>query len=211
MCPFKYLAWKYILLDEIDMKLFSVNALLLCTLAALPFQSNAETAISDQELQEARSLVKAFGSNLKSALKPAMKSGGPVNAITVCNLQAGPISETVSAQSGWQVSRTSLKVRNANNTPDTWELMTLLQFEQRKAGGEDLKTIEHSELVIQDGQSVYRYMKAIPTADLCLKCHGSQLDNAVSAKLKELYPYDQAVGFSKGDIRGAFSLRKIKQ
>jgi len=193
------------------MKLFSVNALLLCTLTALPLHSNAETALADQELQEARSLVKAFGSKLKSALKPAMKSGGPVNAVNVCNLQAGPIAETISAQSNWEVRRTSLKVRNANNTPDTWELMTLLQFEQRKAAGEDLKTIEHSELVTKNGQSVYRYMKAIPTADLCLKCHGSQLNNAVSAKLNELYPYDQAVGFSVGDIRGAFTLQKIKQ
>jgi len=193
------------------MKLFSVNALLLCTLTLLPLHSNAETAIADKELQEARSLVKAFGSKLKSALKPAMKSGGPVNAINVCNLQAGPIAETISAQSDWEVRRTSLKVRNANNTPDTWELMTLLQFEQRKAAGEDLKTIEHSEVVTQKGQSVYRYMKAIPTEGLCLKCHGSQLDNAVSAKLNELYPYDQAVGFSAGDIRGAFSLQKIKQ
>ncbi len=193
------------------MKLFSVNALLLCSLIVLPFHSNAETAISEQALQEARSLVKSFGGKLKSALKPAMKNGGPVNAISVCNLQAEPIAETISAQSDWQVSRTSLKVRNANNTPDTWELMTLLQFEQREAAGEDLKTIEHSELVTQGGQSVYRYMKAIPTAGLCVKCHGSQLDNAVSAKLNELYPYDQAVGFNVGDIRGAFSLQKIKQ
>jgi hypothetical protein len=192
------------------MKSFNVNALLLCTLIVLPFHSNAETAISDQDLQEARSLVKTFGSDLKAALKPAMKTGGPVNAINVCHLQAGPISETVSAQSGWHVRRTSLKVRNSNNIPDEWELKTLLQFEQRKAAGEDLKTMEYSELITQQNQSISRYMKAIPTADLCLKCHGSQLDDAVTAKLKALYPDDQAVGFSLGDLRGAFSLQKIK-
>ncbi len=192
------------------MKSFNVNALLLCTLIVLPLHSNAETAISDQDLQDARSLVKTFGSELKSALKPAMKSGGPVNAINVCNLQVGPISEVFSARSDWQVSRTSLKVRNVSNAPDEWELKTLLQFEQRKAAGEDLKTMEHSELVTQEGQSVYRYMKAIPTAGLCLKCHGSQLGDAVTVKLKALYPDDQAVGFSVGDLRGAFSLQKPK-
>jgi hypothetical protein len=192
------------------MKSFNVDALLLCTLIVLPFHSNAETAIADQDLQEARSLVKAFGSDLKAALKPAMKSGGPVNAINVCHLQAGPIAETISARSDWQVNRTSLKVRNANNTPDKWELKTLLQFEQRKAAGEDLKTMEYSELITQEGQSISRYMKAIPTAGLCLKCHGSQLDDAVTVKLKALYPYDQAVGFNAGDLRGAFSLQKIK-
>ena len=140
-----------------------------------------------------------------------MKCGGFVNAINVCNLEAGPISETISAKSDWQVGRTSLNVRNAENAPDEWELMTLLKFEQRKAAGEDLKTIEYSEVVTKEGKSVYRYMKAIPTGALCLKCHGGQLDNKVSAKLNELYPYDQAVGFNVGDIRGAFSLQKMKE
>jgi len=190
------------------MKVFRFKVLLVSLLVWLPLELMADTAIPDKALQEARSLVKIFGGHLKSALKPAMKSGGPVNAIEVCNLQAGPIAKTVSESSDWQVNRTSLKVRNANNTPDAWELKTLLQFEQRKSAGERVKTIEYSEHVKQEGLSVYRYMKAIPTAGLCLKCHGDQLDDAVSAKLKTLYPYDQAVGFNEGNIRGAFSLKK---
>lgn len=199
------------------MTLFSSKTLLLCSLVLLPFHSsaqalilNAQAALSEQDLQQARTLVKAFGSDLKSALKPAMKSGGPVNAINVCNLQAGPIAKAVSAQSDWKVSRTSLKVRNVNNAPDAWELKTLEQFEQRKAAGEDVKTLEHSEIITKKGESVYRYMKAIPTGGLCLKCHGSNLNDAVSGKLKTLYPDDKAIGFKLGDIRGAFSLQKIK-
>ena len=190
------------------MKVFRLKAILLSSLVLLPLNLVADTTTADQTLQEARSVVKTFGGHLKSALKPAMKNGGPVNAIEICNLQAGPIADTLSVNSKWQVNRTSLKVRNASNTPDAWELKTLLQFEQRKSAGERVKTIEYSEHVKQEGLSVYRYMKAIPTAGLCLKCHGDQLDDAVSAKLKTLYPYDQAVGFNKGDIRGAFSLKK---
>lgn len=191
------------------MKLISTYSSLLCALTLAPLQLSAETAIPNQELKEARALVKQFGGGLKSVLKPAMKDGGPANAIDVCNLQAVPIAKKISSQSDWQVARTSLKVRNASNTPDTWELKTLLQFEQRKAAGEDVKKIEHSEVVTQEGQTVYRYMKAIPTVELCVKCHGSQLDNTVSAKLNEHYPYDQAVGYQAGDLRGAFSLTKI--
>lgn len=191
------------------MKFISSHASLLCALTLLPLQLSADVAVPDKELKEARSLIKSFGGDLKAALKPAMKSGGPVNAIEVCNLQAGPIAETISSQSDWKVARTSLKVRNADNTPDNWELKTLLQFEQRKAAGEDIKKMDHAEVVTQEGQTLYRYMKAIATADLCVKCHGSQLDNAVAAKLKEHYPYDQAVGYNVGDIRGAFTLTKI--
>jgi hypothetical protein len=47
-------------------------------------------------------------------------------------------------------------------------------------------------------------MKAIPTGDVCLLCHGAQLAPGVSQVLTELYPEDKATGFSMGDIRGAF-------
>lgn len=47
-------------------------------------------------------------------------------------------------------------------------------------------------------------MKAIPTAGLCLQCHGTAINPEVSAKLNELYPHDKAVGYREGDIRGAF-------
>lgn len=49
-------------------------------------------------------------------------------------------------------------------------------------------------------------MKAIPTAALCVKCHGETIDPEVEAKLKALYPNDQARGFKEGDLRGAFTL-----
>lgn len=192
------------------MKSINTNALLLFTLIALPFHTNSETIIQDQDLQDARSLVKVYGGNLKSTLKSAIKSGGPVNGISACNLQVSVISEGISTQSGWKVSRTSLKVRNERNKPDAWELKTLLQFEQRKEAGEALKAMEHSETVMQNGESIYRYMKVIPTAGLCLNCHGNKLDNVVLEKLNVLYPHDKATGFSIGDIRGAFSLQKIK-
>lgn len=174
----------------------------------LSLNSMAAGSVPEQHLQEARAVVKSFSGQLKGALKPAMKSGGPVSAIQVCKHQAGPIADNVSAQSDWQVSRTALKVRNEENRADEWELLVLQKFEQRKSAGEDIHTMEYSELLVSEGKSVYRYMKVIPTADLCLKCHGDSLDSAVSASLKTLYPNDQAVGFQRGDIRGAFSLQR---
>ena len=59
-----------------------------------------------------------------------------------------------------------------------------------------------------DGKPVFRYMKAIPTAELCVVCHGSDIDPYVDARIRELYPDDQARGFKPGDIRGAFTLSK---
>ena len=58
-----------------------------------------------------------------------------------------------------------------------------------------------------DGNRTFRYLKAIPTGPLCLKCHGSDLAPDLAAKLAELYPEDKAHGFAVGDLRGAFSVK----
>jgi hypothetical protein len=60
-----------------------------------------------------------------------------------------------------------------------------------------------------NGNKVFRYMKAIPADDVCLMCHGKNIPDNLSAELKQLYPNDQATGFKKGDIRGAFTAIKI--
>jgi len=138
-----------------------------------------------------------------------MKSEGPIKAISVCNEQAPKLAQKVSTEKGMEVGRTSLKTRNPLNAPDPWELSVLEQFEHRKAEGEALKTIEYSEIVQHNGNRVFRYMKAIPTDDVCLSCHGKQISEDLSAQLEKLYPGDQATGFSKGDIRGAFSVIKV--
>lgn len=191
------------------MKLTSITVLLASTLSLLSFVVTAEGMVPTQNTIEARSLVKAFGSDLKQVLKTSMKSAGPIKALEVCNIQAKPIAMKNSSLSGWNIARTSLKVRNKSNAPDDWELNTLRQFEKRKIAGENLKTMEYSETVIEGDKTVYRYMKPIPTAGLCVKCHGANLGKEVTQKVNSLYPNDQATGFKIGDIRGAFTLQKV--
>ena len=82
----------------------------------------------------------------------------------------------------------------------------LEEFEERRKHGEDIARLEHSEVLTGDGKSFFRYMRAIPVGELCLTCHGRELDPELTGKLKELYPEDQAVGFSTGEIRGAFTI-----
>ncbi|MCP4285008.1 MAG: DUF3365 domain-containing protein [Gammaproteobacteria bacterium] len=157
---------------------------------------------------EAKTIIKAFFEQLKGELQTAMKAGGPVNAIKNCQLQAPSIANEMSVKSGWKVRRTSLKLRNPANTPDAWELEVLNKFEQRKAAGEDPKLIAHAEVVEQNGKSEFRFMKAIPTAELCLNCHGENLKPEVAAALDSHYVADKARGYKLGDIRGAFTLSK---
>ena len=51
-------------------------------------------------------------------------------------------------------------------------------------------------------------MKAIPTAAVCLKCHGTELTADVVDALNNAYPEDKATGYQEGDIRGAFVVVK---
>ena len=121
--------------------------------------------------------------------------------------KAPGISEKISAKRGWTVARTSLKTRNPDNAPDAWERAVLEKFEERKAAGEKPKKMAFAEVVEMDGKRVFRFMKAIPTAEKpCLMCHGGKLKPEVEAKLDELYPEDKARGYKAGDIRGAFTI-----
>jgi len=180
----------------------SLSAMLL--LSAM-YHVSTLAAGPEPQLEESRAIAAEFMKTLKGELMQAMQTGGPVNAIGVCKLRAPAIAAELSALKGWQVGRTSLKVRNPANAPDSWERVGLESFEQRKQAGEDPARLEYYAVVEQKGKPVFRYMKAIPTAGLCLACHGTKIDPVVAAKLAELYPGDQARGYQVGDIRGAFT------
>jgi hypothetical protein len=163
----------------------------------------------DPDVAQARGIVKNFATALQGELQAGLQAGGPPNAISVCKDKAPAIAKSEQQKSGWtDVGRTSLKLRNPANKPDAWELAVLNKFEQRKAAGEDPMKIEHSEIVEAGGKKTFRYMKAIPTQEVCLACHGEKIDKATAAKLAKLYPKDKARGFKVGDLRGAFTLSK---
>jgi hypothetical protein len=182
------------------------RAIAIVTLCGLPLVASAGEL--EQRRAESMQVVKEFMTNLKGELQKAMKAGGPVNAIDVCNKVAPAIAAAESKKHGWDVGRTSLKTRNPANAPDAWEEEVLQKFEERKAAGENPKTMFYEEVVKEDGKQYYRFMKAIPTGKVCLKCHGENIAEPVKAKLDALYPQDQARGFKLGDIRGAFTIKQ---
>ncbi len=187
----------------------ALGVMLTANLAAAKSPQDPASTENSAEIKSSRAIVQQFATTLKDALQEAIKDNQPANGITVCHTQAGAIAEKLSQQHGALVGRTSLKVRNPQNAPDNWELAVLKQFEARKAQGEALDKLEFSAVIPDDqGQQTFRYMKAIPTTALCLTCHGQTLPAEVDAKLKELYPNDQARGFKEGDLRGAFTIAK---
>lgn len=163
----------------------------------------------DPNVAQARGITKNFADSLRAELTAGLQAGGPTNAIAVCKDKAPAIAKAEQQKAGWQkVGRTSHKLRNPSNKPDDWELAVLKKFDERRAAGEDPAKIEYSEVVAAGGKKTFRYMKAIPTQEVCLACHGENIDKATAAKLAKLYPKDKARGFKVGDLRGAFTMSK---
>jgi hypothetical protein len=171
-------------------------------------KNNVEIFDKKAAAEEAKGITKAFAVALKAELQSAMKAGGPINALQVCNTKAMGITAQVAKEKNAQLSRVSLKNRNPINVPNEWQKTVLEDFDARAAKGEDVQKMGFAEVVEKDGKKQLRFMKALPTGDLCLACHGSNLSPDLQAKLAELYPEDKATGYEKGQVRGAIVVLK---
>lgn len=157
--------------------------------------------------KESKLAIKALASNLKKSLKVVLIESGPVAAVEYCNIAALDITDEISTDKNILIKRTSLKLRNKNNFPTTWEIKVLKDFEKRRVAGEEIQSINYKELYVNNNKTFFRYMKPIPTGKVCLTCHGSNIEPKLLSKIIELYPEDKARDFKIGDIRGAFSIQ----
>jgi len=164
--------------------------------------------ISYQEIGErthqSKEIAKKFGMQLKSKLQAAMKEGGPINAISVCNEQAPLIAKKLSEETGWDIHRTSLKPRARK--PDDWETAIMQDFTTRLDNGDKFDSLSSHAITKYNGKPSFRFMQAIETQKVCLVCHGENIAEPIKTKIAELYPNDVATRFKEGDIRGAFSI-----
>lgn len=196
------------LVFEVTMKrkVCAIVCMGLAVLVLHPPSAIPEKRVEKAELeQEAIRIVQRFAGTLKPLLKSAVQSGGLRHAINICSHEAPRIAQQLSRETGWNVKRVSLQPRNNKTAiPDPFEKKVLEQFDQRQRNGEPPASMTHSEIV----QNRFRFLKAQAVEDICLNCHGKKVSADVAAALKKHYPQDTATGYSKGHLRGAFSLIK---
>ncbi|KAG1694697.1 Argininosuccinate synthase [Nymphon striatum] len=108
----------------------------------------ASSPIGDtRSVKEAKMITKAFGGALQKELKKAMKAGGAINALNVCNTEAMPITKQAAIDHKAIVTRVSLKNRNPENIPNEWQKLVLEDFDTRAAKGESVKKMGFSKIV----------------------------------------------------------------
>ena len=160
-----------------------------------------------------------------------------VEVFPYCPDLAPTIASTFSKDTGYLVRRVSNRTRNARNTPDDWQAKQLEDFEKIAEQGKDrtpfaikkpcppetcteqeyLNTMEFEATAFTNEEDIeyFNYMRSITLPGLdklpCLKCHGSIEDGTVTPDVLEaiegLYPYDMALGYKAGDIRGAWTIK----
>ena len=185
-------------------RIVRLGLLAIVALAAAPVP--AAESLPPEWVSESRAVGKSLMSQLKQRLGQAIAAGGPASAIDVCRIEAPAIAASLSEESGANVRRTALRVRNTDNAPDAFEREVLESFVDRLARGEPPASVDHWVERRVEGGVERRYMKAIVTEPLCLTCHGSVLAPEVAAAIERAYPRDQATGFAAGDLRGALSV-----
>ena len=166
-------------------------------------------AADPPEAERARAVAGQVLERTKAVLQSALSEGRPAAALRVCASVAQGIARE-HEQQGWRVRRVSDRVRNPADTPDAYEREVLRTWQEEKTAGRLAPTTERQEIVTEAGQSALRYMRPILiAAPVCLQCHGdpAKLGPGVAEALRELYPGDQATGYSLGDLRGAISVR----
>lgn len=152
---------------------------------------------NDQLATRAQARLRPFKKALKGALVGAMKSGGPMAAVSACNAQA-PALTKAAAKDGVVVGRTGSRLRNPANTTPDW-LKTALEAnpQGRKVGGHVLAELPNGRI---------GYAEPIHAKPVCLKCHGENIAPKLAARLAALYPKDAATNYRLGDFRGMFWL-----
>jgi hypothetical protein len=150
----------------------------------------------------------ALGKGLMTALLGQLESGGPPAALAFCADSAQALTARYQ-QEGLDVHRTSLKVRNPRNAPDSVEVRVLDALAAQHAAGTLAPEYVEIRRLGTSAREV-RYFRPIQVQQGCLTCHGAVngIAPGIQSVLAERYPDDAAVGYAVGDLRGVIAVRR---
>lgn len=159
-------------------------------------EEKKEKTYADIGLEYALGTKKILGKNLMEAIQKK----GTLEALSFCNIQAIPLTDSMSTKFNASIKRVSDKNRNPNNKANTEELQYIAQFKKELAAKKEIKPV-----VIEKGNKVHFYYP-IETNTMCLQCHGKQIKPEVSQQIMKLYPKDLAIGYNESEVRGIWSI-----
>ncbi|MGV6829998.1 MAG: c-type heme family protein [bacterium] len=161
--------------------------------------SQKTQTIAERGLQYALNTKKELGKNLMGTIQKK----GTKEAVTFCNIQAYPITDSMAVAQNATIKRVSDKPRNPNNQASTKELDIIAQFKKAIANNEDYKPITE----VENGKVTF--YAPILTNSMCLQCHGTPrktIQPEVFRTITNHYPEDKAIGYDVNEVRGMWSI-----
>lgn len=162
---------------------------------ASPLSEDKLESFTSKGAAMAANTQKVLGGNLISAIR----EDGPVYAMEFCNIQAQPLTDSMSVEMNAMIRRVTDQPRNPLNQATTEQLDHIRKLKNDLNQGNTLEPY-----AIQNGDKVIAYYPII-TNSLCLQCHGdpeTQINEKTLARIKEYYPDDKAIGYTEGQLRG---------
>ena len=161
-------------------------------------------------LNEAKDLLKETSKQYKNTLIQGLQHNNLIKALKYCNKE---VKQLISKdnEKGFAIKRVSLRPRNKNNYPNLYEKEILEKFNKLSLKDNKNLVLEHSEIIKDKNNNKFVYVKAIRIKEVCLNCHGSNINDDLKKEIQKLYPDDKAINYKLNDIRGAFVMyRNIK-
>jgi cytochrome c553 len=156
---------------------------------------------ADIGLDYALGTKKVLGKNLMEAIQQK----GTLEALTFCNHQAIPLTDSMALHYKATIKRVSDKNRNPNNNANPEELKYITQFKKELANKKEIKPIALEK------ENKIQFYYPIETNTMCLQCHGKQIKPEVQRQILKLYPNDLAVGYNENEVRGIWSINFEKK
>ena len=191
------------------MKLIQTFIVLFLLITSISYSEVAETN-KTAILNEAKNQLKETAKQYKKTLIQGLQHNNLKKALKYCNNEVEQLI-TKDNEKGFAVKRVSLRPRNKNNYPNLYEKEILENFNKLSLKDNKSLAFEHSEIIKDENNNKFVYIKAIRIKEVCLNCHGSNINDDLKKEIQKLYPDDKAIDYKLNDIRGAFVLyRKIK-
>jgi hypothetical protein len=200
------------------MKLFKILTLVLITVIAISCKKKEEVIdpndFSSPEFQSkymdiGGKIAEECFNTIRLKVISVMEEKGIPGAVEFCNVNAYPLTDSLSKALDAQIRRTSIRWRNPNNAPSKSEVSILEFYENQH-----LKGLKLRDSLIKISKSEVLFVRPIFAYGMCQNCHGAvgtTLQPENYDIIKKLYPEDKSIDYRSGDLRGMWSIKlKVK-
>lgn len=162
----------------------------------------SDAAVDSLLAVAAEQAVEQFSSQLQASLQVALKEGGPLNAVNICNVVA-PDIQIAHFRGGWFIERVTAKPRNHNNQADSAQLAILALFESDSGAPGYI-----AHWVDPKKREKFQFFRPIKVKEVCLGCHGDTAGfvPGLTAEINKYYREDKATGYKVDELRGMFAV-----